>query len=132
MLTLLLILNAAVTPAPQIPDLTAPEVNISIRPSYMDSYQLLKRKTPDTYTCEAFVSEAGTNHAYIAAELVVTPGRTEKITKQNGDYGLDFAVTLKNNRAEAVATVKRGDKVLTRQRSTVYLNTREAAIIPIR
>ena len=76
MLTLLFILNAAVTPAADIPELTAPEVNISIRPSSMDEYQLLKRKTPQTYTCTAFVFQEGTHvaYAYAHAELVVSPG----------------------------------------------------------
>ena len=127
MLTLLLLLSVTVTP----PDLTAPEVMISIHPSSMDSYQLLKRKTPDTYTCNALVTQAGTNVGYVSAELVVSPGTTEKITRRAGEYELDFAVTLKNQRAEAVATVKRGDKVLTRQRSTVYLKMDEKAV-PIR
>jgi len=131
MLTLLFILNAAVTPAANIPDLTAPEVNISIRPSSMDEYQLLKRKTLQTYTCTAFVFQEGTHAAYAHAELVVSPGTTEKVTKQSGEYGMDFSVTLKHNHAEALVTVKRGDKVVTRQRSTVYLNTGEPEIIPV-
>ena len=131
MLTLLLILNAAVTPAAPMPELTAPEVYISIHPSSMDHYQLLKRKTPGTYTCTALVSQAGTNVAFVSAELVVNPGTTEKITKQGGDYTLDFAVTIKSQRAEAVATVKRGDKLVTRQRSTVFLNAGEGNI-PLR
>ena len=132
MLTLLLILTAAVTPAaPQAVELTAPDVFISIHPSSMDSYQLLKRKTPGTYTCTALVSQAGTNVAFASAELVVNPGTTEKITKQAGEYTLDFGVTIKSQRAEAVATVKRGDKVVTRQRSTVFLNAGEGNI-PLR
>jgi len=128
MLTLLFLLNAAVTTAPE---LTVPEVTISIHPSSMDSYQLLERKTPGTYTCTALVSQAGTNTAFVSAELVVTPGRTEKVTKQAGEYALDFSVSVKSQRAEAVVTVKRGDKVLTRQRSSVFLNAGEGNI-PLR
>jgi hypothetical protein len=132
MLTLLFILNAAVTPSADIPELTAPEVNISIRPSYMDSYQLLTRKTPQTYTCQAWVEQAGTPRvAYLNAELVVSPGKTEKISRQTGEYAMDFEVTLKNNEAHAVVTVKRGERILTRQRSTVYLNTGQPVIVPV-
>jgi hypothetical protein len=123
MLTLLFILNAGLLP-PVVanPDLVVPEVHITIHPSSMDSYQLLKRKTPDTYTCEAFVAEAGTHHAFVNAELVVVPGHTEKVSRQAGEYGLDFSVTVKDRQAEADVTVKRGARVITRQRSTVYLN----------
>jgi hypothetical protein len=124
MLTLLLLLAVTVTP----PDLTAPEVRISIHPSSMDSYQLLKRKTPDTYTCTALVTQAGTEIGYVSAELVVRPGHPETVTKYGGEYALDFSVTLKSQRAEAVATVKRGGKLLTRQRSTVYLKMDEGAV----
>ena len=77
------------------------------------------------------LAEAGTNVAFVSAELVVNPGTTEKITKQGGDYTLDFAITIKSQRAEAVATVKRGDKLVTRQRSTVFLNAGEGNI-PLR
>jgi len=131
MLTLLFILNAAITPAAPIPDLTAPEVDVSIRPSYLDEYQLLKRSTPETYTCQAIVKQAEGHAIYASADLVVSPGKTEKVSRKNGDYTVDFAVTLKNNRAESIVTVKRGETVLTRQRSTVYLNTRDPVIIPV-
>jgi hypothetical protein len=123
MLTLLFILNAGLLP-PVVanPDLNVPEVRISIHPSSMSSYQLLKRKTPDTYTCEAIVTDADTHHTFVNAELVVLPGHTEKVSRQAGEYGLDFSVTVKDRQAEADVTVKRGAKVITRQRSTVYLN----------
>jgi hypothetical protein len=132
MLTLLFVLNAAVIPAADIPELTAPEVNISIQPSYLDSYQLLKRKTPETYTCSAWVEQAGAKprRAYITADLVVSPGGSEKVSRRVGDYALDFAVTMKDNRAHAEVTVKRGDQVLTRQSSTVYLNKPQTAFLP--
>lgn len=131
MLTLLFILNAAVAaPAADIPELTAPEVRISVHPSFMDSYQLLKRKTPQTYTCTAFVMQAETHIGYLKAELVVSSGTTEKVSKKFGEYGLDFAVTVKNQMAETVVTVKRGDRVLTRQSSTVSLNIQDARVVP--
>jgi hypothetical protein len=53
------------------------------------------------------------------------------VTKRQGEYSLDFAVTIKNQRADALVTVKRGEKLLTRQRSTVYLKTDEG-VVPLR
>lgn len=130
MLTLLFVLNAVVAATPEVPELTAPEVHVSIHPSFMDEYQMLKRKTPETYTCTAFVTQAETHFGYLKAELVVSPGRTEKITTKSRDYELDFAVTLKGQRAETVVTVKRGDRILTRQSSTVSLNIQDARVVP--
>jgi hypothetical protein len=129
MLTLLFILNAAVAPAQQPPDL-ATEVGVSIQPSSMSPYQLLKRKTPDTYTCRADVLQAEGHVINLSAEMAVATGSTQQTTRRNGEYELEFSVTLKNNRAESVVAVKRGEKLLTRQRSTVYINTRDPVIAP--
>lgn len=129
-LTLLLAL-ASVLAAQQpaaVPELTAPEVYVSIRPSSFDTYQLLRRRTPETFTCSASVTQAETHHLYVAAELVLRAGESDKVTRTEGEYTLDFAVTMKKQRADTLVTVKRGEKVLTRQRSTMYLQTPEGVV----
>ena len=128
MLTVLLVLAAINVQPAALPDLTAPDVRISITPSTMDPYQLLRRKTPQTYTCQATVSEADTRNLYVSAEIVIAPGESQSVTRRQGEYTLDFSVKMRNQRADAVATVKRGEKVLTRQRSTMYLQTPEGVV----
>jgi hypothetical protein len=132
MLTLLWILASVLPGAPaQIPEITAPEVYVSIQPSWMEPYQLLRRKTPDTYTCRATVTQAETSAIYLSAELFLHPGETQKTSRTVAGHTLDFAVTMKNRRAESVVTVRRGEKLLTRQRSTIYLPTPEG-VVPLR
>ena len=98
----------------------------------MDDYQLLKRKTPETYTCTAMVRDAESKSPWLSANLVLLPGQRDKVSKTFGDYALDFSVDMTGARAEATVTVKRGDKMLTRQRSTVYLRpVREDRIVPL-
>ena len=117
---IMFLLFAAIASMPP-PPLEVPEVQVSIQPSSMDSIQLLRRQTPDTYTCEAAVFEAGTNHVYLVARLTALPGKTETVTKHAADYALEFTVKMTAIAAQTTVTVKRGDKMLTRQRSTVYL-----------
>jgi|SRR5262245_33953347 len=135
MLTVLLVLAAiSVRPGQRFreltaPELTTPEVTISIAPSSMDDYQLLRRRTPYTYTCQAWVFEADTQNLYVHAEIVIAPGESRSVTRKAGEYTLDFSVTLKNQRADSVVTVKRGEKVLTRQRSTMYVQMPEGVVL---
>src|ERR1041384_4507440 len=110
MLTLLFILIAAVTPAQQTPDL-ATDAGVSIQPSSLGPYQLLKRKAPDTYSCRANVLQAEGHVINLSAEMSMAKGSTEKVTRRNGEYELEFSVTLKNNRAESVVAVKRGERL---------------------
>ena len=129
MLTAFLLLVATTltpTPAP-----TAFDVSIYIQPSSMDHCQLLRRKTPNTFTCGADVIAPGPDGAYGHAELVLLPGQADKVTKEFGEYSMDFSVRLKNNRAQAEVTVKRGDQIVSRQRSTVFIRTDEG-IVPLR
>ena len=134
MLTAILLLVA--TTLIPVPDPTtdhpAFDVSISIQPSFMDQYQLLRRKTPDTFTCSAHVVIPDPDGAYGEhAELVLLPGQSDKVTKTFGDYTMDFSVRLKNNRAHAEVTVKRGDQIVSRQRSTVFLKADEG-VVPLR
>jgi hypothetical protein len=133
MLTLLLLAAVIVTPAQATPEINTPEVIITIAPSSMDSFQLLRRRrSPDTYTCEALVREATSNQPWIHAELILLPGTSDTITERVGDYSLEFTVKMMTMQANTTVTVKRGDKVLTRQRSTVYLRPMPSGrIIPV-
>ena len=131
MLTLLLLALSLAQPA-ELPDLEAPEVLVTIQPSSMNDYQLLRRPTPDTYTCQATVFEAGTRKVYIGAQLTALPGQTETTTARNRDYSLEFGVKMAGTQATTTVTVKRGDKILTRQRSTVLLKpVQNDRIVPV-
>ena len=130
MLTLLY-LAATLLAAPATPVINAPEVFVTIAPSTHDEYQLLKRKTPDTYTCHAMVRDAETRGAALHAEVVLLPNQSDRVVRTSGEYTLEFAVTMKTKTAQAVVTVKRGDKMITRQSSTVSLD-RDPAIMPAR
>lgn len=127
----LLLVSTTLIPPPTTTTTVQPafDVSIYIQPSFMDRYQLLKRKTPDTFTCVADVIVPGV--AYGRAELVLLPGQADKVTKAFGEYSMDFSVRLKNNRAHSEVTVKRGDQIVSRQRSTVFLRTDEG-IVPLR
>ena len=127
----LLYLTATLLATPELPVINAPEVIVTIAPSTHDEYQLLKRKTPDTYTCKVMVRDAETRAAALHAELVLVANQSDREVRKFGEYTLDFAVTMKGKTAQAEVTVKRGDKMLTRQRSTVSLDS-QPGIIPIR
>jgi hypothetical protein len=128
MLTLLLLISVLSLPT-DMPDITAPEVIVTIAPSSMDRYQLLKRKTPDTYTCRVTVRDAESDSPAIRAELVLSGG-SDKVTRRIGDYTIDFSVTMKLQKAETDVTVKRSERVLTRQRSTVSFQSGQK-IVPV-
>jgi hypothetical protein len=133
MLTAFLLLVATTlipAPAPAAAP-TAFDVSIYIQPSSMDHYQLLRRKTPNTFTCGADVYAPQPEGVSGHVELVLLPGQSDKVTKVFGPYSMDFSVRLQNNRAHAEVTVKRGDQIVSRQRSTVFIRTDEG-IVPLR
>jgi hypothetical protein len=132
LMSILLLVATTLIPIPADTAQTAFDVSISIQPSSMDRFQLLRRKTPETFTCLADVVAPGPGGAYGHAELVVLPGQADKVTKVFGDYSMDFSVRLKNNRAFAEVTVKRGEQIVSRQRSTVFLQTTDEGIVPLR
>lgn len=123
MLTLLYLTATLLATPPEPFVINAPEVIVSIAPSTHDEYQLLTRKTPDTYTCSAVVRDAEVRAVVMRSELVLLPNQSDREVRKFGDYTLEFAVTMKTKSAHAEVTVKRGDKVLTRQRSTVSLDS---------
>ena len=84
MLTLLLLAATLSSPA-RMPEILAPEVMVTIAPSSMDEFQLLKRKTPETYTCTLSVRDADTKSASIGADLVLRPGQSDKVSRVIGE-----------------------------------------------
>src|SRR5437764_907009 len=69
MLTLVLLAASILAPSPSAPILTpAFDVSVSIAPSSLDHYQLLRRKTPETFTCRAWVRDASSNSGFGWAE----------------------------------------------------------------
>lgn len=131
LMAILLLVATTQIPSPAAEPQPVFDVSIYIQPSSMDRYQLLRRKMPSTFTCRADVFAPGPNGAYGHAELVLLPGHSDKVTKEFGNYSMDFSVSLKNNRAHAEVTVKRGDQIVSRQRSTVFLRADEG-IVPLR
>ena len=98
------------------------EVRVDIAPSILDPMQLLKRPTPETYTCNAVVMDD--NKQIVGfAKLVAEPGHREITTHTNGDVKVEFAVMIApaGDRAETKVTVSRSGTVFMRQSSIVRL-----------
>jgi hypothetical protein len=108
-------------------------VSVNVQPSVMDAYQLLTRKTPETYTCSAFVLEVGTHQMLANAQLVVLPGKTETTRSTHGDYGVEFTMKINaaGDRADAHVIVRRSDTIVSEQRSMITLLRPRAGNIPI-
>jgi hypothetical protein len=110
-------------------------VQISIAPSGHDEYQLLRRATPDTYTCRAFIYDA-TNERYGFADpqVIVAAGERQTTTESRDGLEVTFtvAVSKENDRAAAEVVAKRGDKIVLRQKSDVVLRGPGRTIVPLR
>ena len=110
--------------------------NVQIGPSTGDPFQLLRRATPDTYTCRAFVHYANDpTESFAALELVVAPGHHE--TKSLKARGLDVTFTVgvskASDRAVTQVTAKRGgDQYVLNQRSEVELRPPGRTIVPLK
>src|SRR5207253_11181107 len=109
---------------------TAPAIgiNIDVHPSIADEYQLLKRPTPNTYTCLAIVFDAQSKKALTGfGRLVVAPGKSESARSTGGEYDVEFTVKINPatnvnapaDRADAHVTVRHNDVIVAEQRSTI-------------
>jgi hypothetical protein len=110
--------ETATPPNPQQPL----EVRIEIAPSIYDSLQLLKRPTPNTYTCQAIVLDEP-HHGIGSARLIAEPGRRETVKRSERDIEVEFTVLIapSGDRADTKVTVRRAGMVVMRQSSTVRL-----------
>ncbi|HSP14648.1 MAG TPA: hypothetical protein VLV78_07845 [Thermoanaerobaculia bacterium] len=114
-------LSAATTQPPIAP--RSLEVQINIAPSILDPLQLLRRSTPNTYTCDAVVLD-DEKHAVIGlAKVVAEPGRRETAKRVNGETEVEFGVLIApaGDRADTKVTVRRSGVVVVRQSATIRL-----------
>ena len=126
MLALAFLLFLAKTPAPPF------AMHVDVQPSTMDEYNLLTRKTPQTYTCSVLVYQIGTRVALSAPHLVVLPGKSETQSATSSGYTVEFtaAISANSDRAYTRVIVKHADTVLNDQDSTVIF-TRQARNVPV-
>lgn len=110
-------------------------VQVSIAPSVHDPYQLLRRTTPETYTCRAYVYDAtDERYGFASPEVVVAPGERQTKTEVREGLSVTFtvAVSKTNDRAATEVVARRGDKIVLRQKSNVVLRTPGRTIVPLR
>jgi hypothetical protein len=108
--------------------------NVQIGPSTRDPYQLLRRTTPDTYTCRALVYDANDrSYVFASLDVVVAPGEKESKSVTAQDLTTTFTVGVSKNSDRAIAQVtsKRGGKIVFNQRSEIELRRPERTIIPL-
>jgi hypothetical protein len=133
--TALLLLSAA--PAANTPGVApAFDIRVDVHPSNEDPYQLLARRTPLTYTCSTVVFEADSQplRAYGSAELVVSPGGSEKTKKTFGEFAIAFVASVNQtaDRAQTDVTIMRGEKIIARQHASMLLKHQEPKFVPVR
>jgi hypothetical protein len=110
-------------------------VRVSVAPTSNDSYQLLRRATPDTYTCSASVYDAtDERYGFVAPEVIVAAGERQTKTEVRDGFEVTFtvAVSKANDRAATEVVAKRGEKIVLRQKSDIVLRTPGRTIIPLR
>ena len=110
-------------------------VQVSIAPSTHDPYQLLRRATPETYTCRATVYDAtDERYGFAAPEVIVAAGERQTKTEVRDGLSVTFtvAVSKENDRAATEVVAKRGEKIVLRQKSNVVLRTPGRTIVPLR
>lgn len=108
--------------------------HVTVAPSTRDPYQLLRRATPDTYTCRALVYDADNpQFAFASLDVVVAPGGKESksITVQGLTSTFTVGISKDNDRAVTQVTAKRGEKFVLNQRSEIELRAPGRTIIPL-
>ena len=98
-------------------------INVEVQPSFMDSYLLLTRQTPYTYTCSTLVFDAESRKGILTAKTIVERGKSETLKKTNGEYSVEFTVKINaaGDHAETRVVVQRNGAIVTEQRSSTAL-----------
>ena len=98
-------------------------INVEVRPSFMDPYMLLTRKTPYTYTCETLVFDAASRKGLLKATAIVERGKSETAKAKSGEYSAEFTVKINaaGDHAETRVVVQRNGAVVTEQHSSTAL-----------
>ncbi|HEX9160448.1 MAG TPA: hypothetical protein VF980_01975 [Thermoanaerobaculia bacterium] len=124
-LSMLLLAASATPPALLRSDAPALEVEIHIWPVTQDPLQLLTRVTPGMYRCSVLVhDEPGSNRTWKTKDVVISPGHSGEETATAGELQLHFKATVDRaaEKANAVATVTRNGRVVSRQKTSVFLS----------
>lgn len=111
-------------PAAQLPDVDRFEISVDVLPSSQaGEFQLLRRGTPETYTCRAYVGPAGEKKTFFAPKLVLLPGEHRAATQNAGPYSATFSVSINKptDRADVAVDVTKNGILVARQRSTLWL-----------
>ena len=114
------------------PNTTSPVIvgtEVQILPSTKaESYLLLKRATPYTYSCTAAVIEAAADgkpeNRAVVGHLILLPGETDTVTNRADGYVFVFDATIDNGTDRAIwkLTITRDTgELVSRQQSTVWL-----------
>jgi hypothetical protein len=107
----------------QSPAAAPVDLRIDVAPTSYGSYELLRERHPDTYTCSAMLFDEKARRVFGRVEVIVRPG--EELTKTTTSRGL--TMTMKGRvdaaRTGAVAdvTVFREGALITHQQSRVQL-----------
>ncbi|MBV9494033.1 MAG: hypothetical protein JOZ54_07285 [Acidobacteria bacterium] len=119
----ILTLGTASRPAAQLPDVDRFEISVEVLPTSQAEFQLLRRETPETYTCRASVGPAGEKKAFFAPKLVLLPGEHRSATQNAGPYSATFSVSINKptDRADVSVDVTKNGVLVARQRSTLWL-----------
>lgn len=124
------LLAAATTVVPTTPTPATPqqpfETNVEIIPTAQTGYPLTWHN-PQTFTCSAMVSRDFTDQrrtAFGVGKLVVPAGGRQTKTIPYEGYEMTFRVSISDtaDRADATVTLRRDGEIVTRQRTTVWLD----------
>jgi hypothetical protein len=108
-------------PVPTIPPVG---IEVTVQPSAMDAYQLLRRATPSTYTCEVYITKPGTKGVFATSKVIVKPGEKETSTIKTKQFDATFSVRVNRsrNRAAAEVVISREGTVMFEQKSYINLS----------
>ena len=110
--------------AAPMPDPSAVETRISIRPVTHDQYQLLRRTRPGMYRCSVRIAEQeGSALWWGPPDLILGPGEKGEVSRARGELRVIFMASISKNtdHADATVTVFRGAKVVAKQAASVSL-----------
>jgi hypothetical protein len=116
--------TSVLPPALQRSEAPALEISTSILPVTQDEYQLLVRPKPGMYRCRARVhDEPGSNRVLGIPDIVIGPGDSGTETADFGNLHIEFRAKIseERDRAETDVIITRADRVISRQRSIVWL-----------
>ena len=129
LLAAVVLLATTAVPPPSAP---AFDVQTSIRPVTQDDYLLLRRVRPGMFRCAATVFNAPDGKPLLKAkDIVIGPGESDETTAVTAPFTIQFKAKIAKalDRAETTVTVLRDGAIVSRQKSTVWLQ-RDTGVRP--